>query len=79
MSRDAAVVLALVLLSASWALAHLVLLSRVLRAEGLPLWARLLSLVPAATPIFALRVGLRTLPLLWALFGAAYIATRALS
>ena len=76
MSRDGAVLVALVLLSASWALSHLVLLSRVLRARTLPLWARLLALVPVATPVLALRAGVRTLPLLWLIFGAAYLATR---
>lgn len=78
MSRDAAIVLALLLLSASWALCHILLLWRVLGARGLPVWARLASLVPVATPLFGLRVGLRTLPLLWLLFGVAYVAARAL-
>ena len=79
MTRDGATVLALVLLSASWALSHLVLLSRVLRARGLPPWARLLSLVPVATPVFGVQIGLRTLPLLWALFGASYLAVRVMN
>ena len=78
MSRDAAVVVALVLLSASWALAHMVLLWRVARARTLPVWARLLALLPVATPLLALRAGVRMLPLLWLLFGAAYVATRVL-
>jgi hypothetical protein len=77
-SRDAVVVLVLVVLSASWALAHLLLLLRVLRARGLPAWARWLALVPVATPWFGVRVGLRTLPILWVLFGTAYLATRVL-
>jgi hypothetical protein len=77
-SRDGAVVLALLVLSASWALAHLLLLLRVLRARGLPAWARLLSLLPVATPWFGLQAGLRTLPILWLLLGAAYVATRVL-
>ncbi len=79
MSRDGAIVLALVLLSASWTLAHLVLLSIVVRTRTLPAWARLLALVPVATPVLALRVGLRMLPLLWLLFGVAYLAARTLS
>lgn len=78
MSRDGAIVLALLLLSASWTLAHLVLLSRVMRARTLPGWARLLALVPLATPVLAVRVGLRALPLLWLLFGVAYVAARTL-
>ena len=79
MSRDEAVFLVLVLLSASWALSHLVLVLRVLRARSLPLWARLLGLVPIATPVLAVRAGVRTLPVLWLLFGLAYFAARAMS
>jgi hypothetical protein len=77
-TRDGVTVLSLVLLSASWALAHLLLLLQVLRAQGLPPWARLLSLVPVATPVLGVRAGLRTLPLLWTLLGAGYLAVRAL-
>ena len=77
MSRDGVVLLALIVLSASWALAHLLLLLRVLLARSLPRWQRAIALVPIATPWLALRAGMRLLPGLWALFGAAYLATRA--
>jgi len=77
-SRDVAVLLGLVVVSATWVFAHGLLLLRVLRMAGVPGWQRALALLPIVTPVVALRAGARMLPALWFSCGAGYLLLRLL-
>jgi hypothetical protein len=82
MTRDAAVLLSLVLVGAGWLLVHLGLLLRLVRSRrehplSLPL--RLLAWLPPATPIVGWLVGARGLCALWTALGLAYLVLRGLA
>ncbi|MDD9938883.1 MAG: hypothetical protein OXT09_35165 [Myxococcales bacterium] len=79
MSRDAAVLLGLVIVGAAWLVSHLHLAVRVVRAAKLRPWLRVLSFVPPLTPVLGFMSGLRLLGGLWLLLALVYIVLRSLA
>ena len=72
MTRDAAMLLAMTLVAASWLVVHVRLLTRTLRSPQLSHLWRALSIVPPCTPIAAWRVGRRGLCVVWVAHGLVY-------
>jgi hypothetical protein len=73
MSRDAAVLLAMVLVGAAWLLLHLVLFARIVRARRVAVWLRPLALLPPLTPVAGFMSALWLSSSLWILLCAAYL------
>jgi hypothetical protein len=75
-SRDTALLVFMILSSASWLLTHLTLWGRVLRASRFPLLLRAVSLAPPLTHVLGWMAGQRYLCALWvanaALYGALW-------
>lgn len=75
-SRDSLLFATLAVLGAAWVVTHLATLIGVLRASGASLPLRLLALVPVATPIVALVVGVRWRAALWLGTAVGYVVVR---
>lgn len=69
--------LSAVLLGAAILVAHAAMLSAVWRAERATALLRGLAFVPPLLPIVGWRVGLRFLPVVWAVLCVAYLILRA--
>jgi len=78
MTRDAAMLLALVCVAALWLVIHGRLLTRALRSSSLSLAWRLLAIVPLITPLAGWRAGARGLAVLWVVHALAYGLLRSL-
>jgi hypothetical protein len=79
MTRDLALLLALIGVGALFLLVHLALLARTVRAKKLPRAWRLLALIPPATPIAGWRAGARVLAVAWGVVAATYGVLRLLA
>jgi hypothetical protein len=79
-SRDAAVLLAIIVAGAAVLVVHAALLLRVLTRKKLGPWWRALALVPVVTPVAGWRAGERRLCGLWAgcavLYGVLRLVAR---
>ena len=76
MTRDAAVLLALVLTGALWLMVHAALLVRVLQRRDVAIGLRALAWVPVLTPIVGWRVGAKAWSVVWLVVGVAYAVLR---
>jgi len=65
-----------ILVGAAFLVVHLVTLWLCIRASNLTPAAKVIALIPPATPVVAWRSGLRFQPILWAVLGALYVGLR---
>jgi len=78
-SRDAALLLAVIAIGAALVVLHAALLLRALTARQLPPWLRALALVPVVTPVAGWRAGARGLCVAWGTCGLLYAALRVIA
>ena len=78
MTRELTLLVSLIVVSAGWALVHLRLLVRALRAPRLARGLKLLAWFPPATPIVGWLGGARVMSALWAALALVYAWLRGL-
>jgi hypothetical protein len=78
-NRDTALLLALIVLGALWAVLHVALSLRVLRLRNLPRALRWFGWLPPLTPVAGFVGGAPFWALLWCIVAAAYLVLRSMA
>jgi hypothetical protein len=78
-NRDTALLLALIVLGAIWAVVHVALFLKTWRLPGIPRVLRFLSWLPPLTAVAGFWGGATAWAWLWCIVGAAYLVLRSLA